>query len=101
MSSQGRRHNVSNRLLTHIAFAIMDHSKAVKNKAFIDPIQPDMNLSEVNYKFDSYLWPDSWAIVKARPRPVSSLIVQLRYLLHIPLIGAKPEIETMNGWMDE
>lgn len=37
-----------------------------------------------------YLCPDSWAIVKARPRPVSSLTVQLRYLLHIPLIGAKP-----------
>lgn len=38
----------------------------------------------------AYLCPDSWAIVNARPRPVSSLIVQLRYLLHIPLIGAKP-----------
>lgn len=39
MSSQGGRHNVSNRLLTHIAFAIVDHSKAEENKAFIDPIQ--------------------------------------------------------------
>jgi len=38
----------------------------------------------------TYLCPDSWAMVKARPSPVSSLIVQLRYLLHIPLIGAKP-----------
>lgn len=37
-----------------------------------------------------YLCPDSWAMVNARPRPVSSLMVQLRYLLHIPLIGAKP-----------
>lgn len=38
-----------------------------------------------------YLCPDSWAMVNANPRPVSSLMVQLRYLLHIPLIGAKPE----------
>lgn len=38
----------------------------------------------------TYLCPDSWAIVKAKPSPVSSLIVQLLYLLHIPLIGAKP-----------
>ena len=37
-----------------------------------------------------YLCPDSWAMVNARPRPVSSLMVQLLYLLHIPLIGAKP-----------
>lgn len=37
-----------------------------------------------------YLCPDSWAMVNASPRPVSSLTVQLRYLLHIPLIGAKP-----------
>lgn len=29
-------------------------------------------------------------MVKASPRPVSSLIVQLRYLLHIPLMGANP-----------
>lgn len=28
--------------------------------------------------------------MNAKPSPVSSLIVQLRYLLHIPLIGAKP-----------
>lgn len=39
--------------------------------------------------------PDSWAMVKARPSPVSSLIVQLRYLLHIPLIGAKPAIRVI------
>lgn len=38
----------------------------------------------------AYLCPDSWAIVNARPRPVSSLMVQLLYLLHIPLIGANP-----------
>lgn len=37
-----------------------------------------------------YLCPDSCAMVNARPRPVSSLMVQLLYLLHIPLIGAKP-----------
>lgn len=38
----------------------------------------------------TYLCPDSWAMVKARPSPVSSLMVQLRYLLHIPLMGANP-----------
>lgn len=29
-------------------------------------------------------------MVKAKPSPVSSLMVQLLYLLHIPLMGAKP-----------
>lgn len=29
-------------------------------------------------------------MVKASPSPVSSLIVQLRYLLHMPLMGANP-----------
>lgn len=38
----------------------------------------------------TYLCPDSWAMVKAKPSPVSSLMVQLLYLLHIPLMGAKP-----------
>lgn len=38
----------------------------------------------------TYLCPDSWAMVKASPSPVSSLMVQLRYLLHIPLMGANP-----------
>lgn len=38
----------------------------------------------------TYLCPDSCAMVKARPSPVSSLMVQLRYLLHIPLMGANP-----------
>lgn len=38
----------------------------------------------------TYLCPDSCAMVKARPSPVSSFMVQLRYLLHIPLMGAKP-----------
>lgn len=38
----------------------------------------------------THLCPDSWAMVKASPRPVSSLTVQLRYLLHIPLMGANP-----------
>ena len=38
----------------------------------------------------THLCPDSWAMVKANPRPVSSLIVQLRYLLHMPLMGANP-----------
>lgn len=51
----------------------------------------------------TYLCPDSWAMVKARPSPVSSLIVQLRYLLHIPLIGAKPtktkKQQNMAGWI--
>ena len=28
--------------------------------------------------------------MKAKPSPVSSLMVQLRYLLHIPLMGANP-----------
>ena len=37
-----------------------------------------------------YLCPDSWATVNANPKPVSSLMVQLLYLLHIPPIGAKP-----------
>lgn len=44
----------------------------------------------LNYHANPYLCPDSWAMVNARPRPVSSFMVQLRYLLHIPLIGAKP-----------
>lgn len=45
----------------------------------------------------TYLCPDSWAMVKARPSPVSSLMVQLRYLLHIPLMGANPvEIPVSN-----
>ena len=38
----------------------------------------------------AYLCPDSWAMVKASPSPESSLTVQLRYLLHIPLMGANP-----------
>lgn len=42
------------------------------------------------YFGNPYLCPDSWAMVNAKPRPVSSLMVQLRYLLHIPLIGANP-----------
>lgn len=48
-----------------------------------------VSLSETKTK-KTYLCPDSWAMVNASPRPVSSLMVQLRYLLHIPLIGAKP-----------
>lgn len=42
-------------------------------------------------------------MVKARPSPVSSLMVQLRYLLHIPLIGAKPAITVifiLQQWWD-
>lgn len=38
----------------------------------------------------AYLCPDSCAMVKAKPSPVSSLMVQLLYLLHIPLMGANP-----------
>lgn len=38
----------------------------------------------------THLCPDSWAMVKASPSPVSSLTVQLRYLLHMPLMGANP-----------
>lgn len=34
-------------------------------------------------------------MVKAKPSPVSSLIVQLLYLLHMPLMGAKPADTTI------
>lgn len=38
-------------------------------------------------------------MVKASPSPVSSLMVQLLYLLHMPLIGAKPaEIKDKRCW---
>lgn len=49
----------------------------------------------------AYLCPDSWAIVNAKPSPVSSFMVQLRYLLHIPLIGAKPAREGKKGQLTE
>lgn len=45
---------------------------------------------KTNWLNQTHLCPDSWAMVNASPSPVSSLMVQLRYLLHIPLIGAKP-----------
>lgn len=38
----------------------------------------------------TYLCPISWAIVKAEPRPISSLILQLLSGSHIPATDAKP-----------
>lgn len=50
-------------------------------------------------KVYSYLWPTSWAMVKAVERPVSSLTVQLRTRLHIPSIGANPGVNDYLGKM--
>lgn len=38
----------------------------------------------------TYLWPISWAMVKARFRPLSSAIIHFRFSLHIPLRYAIP-----------
>jgi len=66
-------------------------SKHKKNACLLHSIWfPKLKLCGTWKNEWTYLCPDSWAMVKARPSPVSSLIVQLRYLLHIPLIGAKP-----------
>lgn len=100
VAGQRRGHDVALGLLADVSFAIMDHSKTENNKAVrtnTDKLfQCDIYCMMMSQSIgNTYLCPDSWAMVKARPSPVSSLMVQLRYRLHIPLIGAKPAI-TLN-----
>ena len=45
-----------------------------------------------------YLWPFSWAMRKAVPRPISSLILQFLEVVHIPLSG---DIPTKGGCCTE
>lgn len=47
--------------------------------------------SSLRENLKTHLWPISCAMVKAEPRPMSSLMLQLLSGSHIPATEAKPE----------